>query len=291
MFTTSQPHILRLYFSKAFTMSLLADITSSINTSPKDIAVFGLSGNPPTGECGHAGIVKYLVQSGEFHEIWVLPVFKHQFSSKDSLIRYEVRVTMCQLAFEEYSSDSCTVRVLTLEREVEEVVSRHGTVDTLTYIRERCPQLHLHLILGSDTYNDIAKGKWQRGETLFSLATLHVIERIHPHGPTLLHTKHISEVHVHDVLWLSEVSSSSLRLSNPLPLWPLILPHWLRPCFSLDSSDNIQPQIYEYIKTHQIFFFSSDYLSAMKRCRLAILGFVGFGLLKYMFFCKTRSRT
>lgn len=261
-------------------MNSFSHLVSSCNTFEKDIAVFGLSGNPPTGECGHAGIVRYLVQSGEFHEVWVLPVFKHQFSSKDSLISFEARVAMCQLAFEAYSRDSCTVRVLTLERDVEEVVTRHGTVDTLTYIRGRCPEIRLHLILGSDTYNDIAKGKWQRGETLFRLATLHVIERIHPHESTLLHTKHLSEVHVHDVSWLSEVSSSVLRLSNPHPLWPLSLPLFLRPCFILDSSDNIQRQVYEYIKSHQIFFYSNDYLSAMKRSRLTALGFLGFGLLK-----------
>mmetsp|Transcript_28799 Transcript_28799/g.48576 ORF Transcript_28799/g.48576 Transcript_28799/m.48576 type:complete len:266 (+) Transcript_28799:174-971(+) len=261
-------------------MSTFATLTTSVDTSHKDIAVFGLSGNPPTGECGHAGIVRYLVQSGEFHEIWVLPVFKHQFASKDSLISFEVRVAMCQLAFEEYSSDKCTVRVLTLERDVEEVVPRHGTVDTLTYIKGRCPQVRLHLILGSDTYNDIAKGKWRRGETLFSLATLHVIERIHPHGPTLLHTKHLSEVHVHDVSWLSEVSSSSLRLSNPYPLWPLSLPPCLKPCVFLDNTDNIQLQVYDYIKSNQIFFYSSVYLSAVKRCRLTMLGFIGLGLLK-----------
>jgi nicotinic acid mononucleotide adenylyltransferase len=141
--------------------------SDSIGTScaDKDIALFGLSGNPPTGESGHAGIVRYLVQSGRFHEVWVLPVFRHQFSSKSSLSSFENRVELCQMAFEGYTTESCVVRVLTLERDVEEVVKRHGTVDTLNYIREKCLEARLHLILGADTYNDIAMGKWKQGES------------------------------------------------------------------------------------------------------------------------------
>lgn len=69
------------------------------------------------------------------------------------------------MAFEGYTTESCVVRVLTLERDVEEVVKRHGTVDTLNYIREKCLEARLHLILGADTYNDIAMGKWKQGES------------------------------------------------------------------------------------------------------------------------------
>lgn len=144
--------------------SLETVVTSNDGASRGDIAIFGLSGNPPTGQCGHAGIVNYLVKSGDFSEVWVLPVFRHQFSSKHSLAPFNARVEMCQIAFECYSSESCVVRVLTVEQEVENLVSRHGTVDTLRFIRERCPGVRLHLILGSDTYNDIAMGKWKQGE-------------------------------------------------------------------------------------------------------------------------------
>lgn len=93
----------------------------------------------------------------------VLPVFQHQFSSKQSLAPFQTRVNLCQLAFESCSSDACTVRVLTLEEDVECLFKRHGTIDTLHYIKEHCPQAHLHLILGSDTYHDIAMGKWKQG--------------------------------------------------------------------------------------------------------------------------------
>lgn len=54
----------------------------------KRICLFGTSANPPTGSGGHAGIVQYLASmtseenhasSLVFHEIRVLPVYKHMF--------------------------------------------------------------------------------------------------------------------------------------------------------------------------------------------------------------------
>ena len=144
-------------------MSSFAEVLSSTDTAHKHIALFGLSGNPPTGESGHAGIVRYLVQSGQFQEVWVLPVYRHQFFSK-ALVTFEDRVKLCQLSFEDFSSETCAVRVITIERDVEEVVSRHGTVDTLSYVHQQCPLARLHLILGSDTYDDIAMGRWKQGE-------------------------------------------------------------------------------------------------------------------------------
>jgi nicotinic acid mononucleotide adenylyltransferase len=150
-------------------ISAEGNITSTIATSllqevPRDIAIFGLSGNPPTGEGGHAGIVQYLVQSGEFQEVWVLPVFQHQFFSKRSLAPFQTRVELCQLAFESFSSETCAVRVLAVEQDVEKVVQQHGTIDTLNFIKAHNPATRLHLVLGSDTYNDISMGKWKGGE-------------------------------------------------------------------------------------------------------------------------------
>jgi hypothetical protein len=46
----------------------------------KKICLFGLSGDPPTGYGGHLGIVQTLQQLQQFHEIWVIPVYRHTFS-------------------------------------------------------------------------------------------------------------------------------------------------------------------------------------------------------------------
>lgn len=70
----------------------------------KHIVLYGLSANPPTGDGGHRGIVKYLVENNsneEYHfdELWILPVFKHASTAKSNLLEYEKRVEMCKLNF------------------------------------------------------------------------------------------------------------------------------------------------------------------------------------------------
>lgn len=45
----------------------------------KKVCLFGLSGDPPTGESGHVGIVKALIALNVYDEIHILPVFRHTF--------------------------------------------------------------------------------------------------------------------------------------------------------------------------------------------------------------------
>jgi nicotinic acid mononucleotide adenylyltransferase len=49
-------------------------------TRRKQVCLFGLSGDPPTGESGHVGIVKALSQLDDFDEVRVLPVYRHNFA-------------------------------------------------------------------------------------------------------------------------------------------------------------------------------------------------------------------
>jgi nicotinic acid mononucleotide adenylyltransferase len=137
----------------------------------KSIAIFGMSGNPPTGDQGHTGIVRYLSSTGNFDEIWILPVYYHQYSSKRNLESYDNRMNMCSLSFLPISSPECIVRVLRLEKQVYETISsidsnaKHGTIDTLSYIRSYVDgNITLHLVLGADSYNDICLGKWKEGD-------------------------------------------------------------------------------------------------------------------------------
>lgn len=138
------------------------------------IALFGLSANPPTGESGHVGIVRALVQTGRFDEIWILPVYQHMYSSKRNLAPYDHRMEMCRLAFVPESSTSCAVKVMTTEKEAYEAEAskrgtdvstvRVGTIDVIKFIKSqyspgKAPDLSL--VLGSDTFTDIMSGKWK----------------------------------------------------------------------------------------------------------------------------------
>ena len=161
-----------------------------INIIEKDIriAIFGLSGNPPTGIGGHAGVVRHLVNTNSFDEIWILPVYRHSYSSKSSLVLYDHRVNMCRLNFESESTNKCIVKVLTLEKEVyEHILSLEtkkcsnsnipvptismGSIDIIKYILNQISSNNINnvslprisLVLGSDTYNDLMSGKWKNG--------------------------------------------------------------------------------------------------------------------------------
>lgn len=64
------------------------------------ICLFGTSANPPTGDGGHTGIVRALSMLGVYDEIRVVPVYKHNFSSKrNSLESFHHRLSMCELSF------------------------------------------------------------------------------------------------------------------------------------------------------------------------------------------------
>lgn len=132
--------------------------------SGKQIAIFGLSGNPPTGEEGHRGIVKYLVATELFDAVYVLPVYHHQFAEK-KLETYEDRCRMCEKSMRELSTYKCEVKVMLIEKIVNELCGgNHGTVDTLEYIKQEYPQFCLHLIVGGDAFNDICAGRWKNSE-------------------------------------------------------------------------------------------------------------------------------
>lgn len=146
--------------------------SSSLDLLSDDkIAIFGISANPPTGQNGHTGVVKYLIQTHIFKEIWILPVYQHIYSEKTKLAHFEHRMNMCKLSMEGESSPQCTVRVLSIERAAFQYYQalygstfKVGTVDVLDFIRLRYPNLGLHLVLGTDTFNDLAGGKWKSSD-------------------------------------------------------------------------------------------------------------------------------
>lgn len=139
------------------------------DTANTKVAIFGISANPPTGNNGHLGVVKYLLQSHIFREIWVLPVYEHIYSEKSSLAPFDDRLEMCRLSMESSSTPQCTVRVLPVEkfacehyRTIHGDRFRVGTIDVLDFIRSQyLKHAELHLVLGTDTFNDLSNKKWK----------------------------------------------------------------------------------------------------------------------------------
>jgi len=186
-----------------------SEIKSMTPTKYNNIVIFGLSANPPTGYGGHTGIVKDLAASGKFDEIWVFPVYQHMFAAKRNLNPFEHRMAMAKLAFEPQSSSVCQVKVIPVEKEVMDAAieasrvemksapgvpfspPRVGTIDVIKFLKKRFADeqvhsiaekkvrelLNLHLVVGTDTFNDIINGKWKQSDSVVSSVTFEVIER------------------------------------------------------------------------------------------------------------------
>lgn len=158
------------------------EICQSLLTRGKNVAIFGLSANPPTFLGGHTGIVRHLVGLNVFDEVWILPVYRHSYASKSSLELFEHRIKMCALSFEQESSATCRVEVKALEREVYldmvrtqeslELLTgvapapiRMGSIDVVRWVRKRvASDCQLSLVLGGDTCSDLCAGKWKQSE-------------------------------------------------------------------------------------------------------------------------------
>lgn len=141
----------------------------------KRVAVFGLSGDPPTGDAGHKGIVRELASA--FDEVWVLPVYQHPYESKSGLSPFEERVEMCRRAF---SNCGTNVHVLTIERDAFEECSpgeAPSTYATVRLLKRRFPFAKLHLVVGSDAYADLKSGKWRYSDKLQSSLSFVVVPR------------------------------------------------------------------------------------------------------------------
>jgi nicotinic acid mononucleotide adenylyltransferase len=120
----------------------------------KHVALFGLSADPPTGACGHAGIVALLAPLVD--QLWVLPVYHHAFSSKQRQAPFDDRLRMCELSF---ASIAPNVHVLDAERTVyvaaaaaavDGATPRVGSIDVVDALRAEHPDVHLwSLVLGA----------------------------------------------------------------------------------------------------------------------------------------------
>lgn len=134
----------------------------------KRVALLGLSANPPSGLGGHQGIVRGLVGSDQFDEVWIMPVHRHMFSAKDTqLLPFEQRMEMCRLCFQGESNGHCMVKVVPLEQEAAEFFGadyRVGTIDIIDFIKQRHPDHQITLVLGLDTFSDLACGKWKQSD-------------------------------------------------------------------------------------------------------------------------------
>ena len=95
------------------------------------IALFGGSFNPP--HKSHVAVVKHLIESKNFDEVWIIPCLAHAFGKK--LAPYSDRVTMCRLAFEAIDPQ---VRVQKTDEEIQN--TQGWSILTLRHLHQKHPE-------------------------------------------------------------------------------------------------------------------------------------------------------
>ena len=168
------------------------------------IGIFGSSFNPPTGEGGHLGLVRWALRQSHIplDRLWVLPVYRHIYQEKSNLARFEHRLKMAELMLKDGGLTS-QVQVSALEKELSgqrpnEVL---GSVDIIRAVQRKEPEASWVLLLGQDTYNDLLAGRWKESEKLLSLVKVLAVSR-----PGIQRN-----ANTHVVAGLEELSSSDIR--------------------------------------------------------------------------------
>mmetsp|Transcript_3668 Transcript_3668/g.5390 ORF Transcript_3668/g.5390 Transcript_3668/m.5390 type:complete len:251 (-) Transcript_3668:129-881(-) len=239
----------------------------------KQVCLFGVSADPPTGDGGHVGIVKAISEyecttsrNKKFDEIRVLPVYQHMFASKRGrLASYDDRLKMCQLSFQgiprvivSHAEQRCFEGKAKDLNETEKMSLRVGTADLLDMFLEEEPTTDFTFCLGADTFMDLTKWKWRRSKDLLSLleGRFLVIFRIGDNGECVVdeetleqqvqkvHTENNGNARILRIPTLTEVSSTLARSSSD----------------ETYLSSHVHPAVLEYIKENNMYGFSETIL-------------------------------
>ncbi|MEL6187572.1 MAG: nicotinate-nicotinamide nucleotide adenylyltransferase [Myxococcota bacterium] len=183
----------------------------------KRVLLFGLSADPPTGEEGHLGLVRWAARRTTYPELggpidamWILPVFRHAYAEKSGQTSFVHRFEMSRLCFEG-RNEPVPIVVSDAERELAAArpEERLGTIDLLDHLEARHSGTRFGFLLGADTARDLFLGKWKGGHTLLTRAGWVVVPRV---GVSL--DPDLGVVWAHDAPALGKVSSTAARRAH-----------------------------------------------------------------------------
>lgn len=136
------------------------------------IALFGGTFDPP--HQAHVQVVQYLLDSGHFDQVWIVPSKINPF--KDSSSGFSLRYEMCTLAFGDFGE---AVKILDVDRHLSGY-----TVDLVKYLTAQYPDYDFTFVGGSDLKEQLAH--WKEGKLLESLVSFEFLPRPpHPKSPFL----------------------------------------------------------------------------------------------------------
>ncbi|MBI4814760.1 MAG: hypothetical protein HY791_00800 [Deltaproteobacteria bacterium] len=229
--------------------------------TPRVVVLYGTSANPPTGDGGHAGIVRWGAKDLKIDlpddqapekafenlpadEVWVLPVYRHAFSTKRDLIDFSHRFEMAKLGFENLPELAGKIQVKDTERVVVESAFgeaekngtpldqvKVGTIDIVKHLAAENPGTRFVLALGGDTCRDLLGGKWKQGDELLKMVQIAVVPRAGVDGVTGTDP---------NAPKLSDVSSTKVRASADLDFLKEVL----------------HPDVLSYMMAHGLYAFA-----------------------------------
>ena len=133
----------------------------------KKIGLFFGSFNPI--HIGHLILANYILENSDMEELWFVVSPQNPFKDKKSLLNDHNRLDMVQLALKNYPK----MRVSSVEFSLPKP---SYTIDTLTYLHEKYPEVSFALIMGEDNLKGLKK--WKNSETLVNNHQIIIYPRV-----------------------------------------------------------------------------------------------------------------
>ena len=133
----------------------------------KKIGLFFGSFNPI--HIGHLILANYILENSDMEELWFVVSPQNPFKEKKSLLNDHNRLDMVQLALKNYPK----MRVSNVEFSLPKP---SYTIDTLTYLHEKYPEVSFALIMGEDNLKGLKK--WKNAETLVNNHQIIIYPRV-----------------------------------------------------------------------------------------------------------------
>ena len=106
---------------------------------------------------GHLMVASFIANHTDLQQIWLVVSPQNPHKTQTSLLNEYDRLHLAQLAIE----DDTQIKVSDIEFKLPKP---SYTIDTLTYLQEKYPQHQFHVIMGSDSFQNLPK--WKNFEAL-----------------------------------------------------------------------------------------------------------------------------
>ena len=164
----------------------------------KKIGLFFGSFNPI--HIGHLILANYILENSDMQELWFIVSPQNPFKEKKSLLKDHNRLDMVQLAIRNYPK----MRASNVEFSLP--VPSY-TIDTLTYLQEKHPEISFSLIMGED--NLASLHKWKNYELLLEKHQVIVYPRLFGEEKT---SDYLQHENIHQVTApIIELSATEIR--------------------------------------------------------------------------------